>query len=276
MAWNRSSGAPKVAPKKSPSAMHGIVAGLVVVCALGGLCLWMFSGGDDAAKDKTAKGRGLIREVTPAAAPKTKPLKDATKKEPQLQQEKVVEPKIEKTEADDDELPPLPKNCVADFRVRKKDRKPLFDDPVQSQLQEFVVPGRDTPPPDRVTDQQALEACIYGVKFLETDTEEQRAIKESVKGLLDELRDWLKQGRHANEFFEKLYQRQEMEHETVQAAREGVMSVAEEGDAENTKDAMKAYNKYLQEKGLPPVKIFKLRHLESEIENEQLKEENKE
>ena len=69
MAWNRPSEAPKPAPKK-PSAMRGVVAGLVVVCALGGLCLWMFSGKDAAPKANVAKERGLIKEVTPAAAPK--------------------------------------------------------------------------------------------------------------------------------------------------------------------------------------------------------------
>ena len=68
MAWNRASDAPKVAPKKKPSAMRGIVAGLVTVCALGGLCLWMFSGGDDAPKAKPEKERGRIKEVTPAPA----------------------------------------------------------------------------------------------------------------------------------------------------------------------------------------------------------------
>ena len=68
MAWNRSSEAPKVAPKKSPSKMRGIVAGLVTVCALGGLCLWMFSGGEDAPKAKPDKERGRIKAVTPAVA----------------------------------------------------------------------------------------------------------------------------------------------------------------------------------------------------------------
>ena len=65
--WNKPSAANQPTVKKggakAPSKVKGIVAGLVTVCALGGLCLWMFSGGDDAAKDKTAKGRGRIKDV---------------------------------------------------------------------------------------------------------------------------------------------------------------------------------------------------------------------
>ena len=68
MAWNRSSGAPKVAPKKSPSAMHGIVAGAAVIVVLGTLCLWMFSSGGDAPKDGSDKERGRIKSVKPVAS----------------------------------------------------------------------------------------------------------------------------------------------------------------------------------------------------------------
>lgn len=69
MAWNKpSEGAAKPAPKK-PSAMRGILAGLVVVCALGGLCLWLFSGNDAAPKAKPEKERGRIKAVAPVAAP---------------------------------------------------------------------------------------------------------------------------------------------------------------------------------------------------------------
>ena len=72
MAWNRPSEAPKVAPKKSPSKMRGIVAGLVVV-ALASVCAVMFMGKGEKPVEKTTKGRGRIKEVTPDAAPKAKP-----------------------------------------------------------------------------------------------------------------------------------------------------------------------------------------------------------
>lgn len=70
--WNRSAANQPTAKKggaKVPSKVRGVVAGLVTVCALGGLCLWMFSGGEDAPKAKAEKERGRIKAVTPAAAP---------------------------------------------------------------------------------------------------------------------------------------------------------------------------------------------------------------
>ena len=64
--WNRpQQNAPKTTPKK-PNAMRGIVAGVVTVCALGGLCLWMFSGGEDAPKVKPERKEGRIKAVAPA------------------------------------------------------------------------------------------------------------------------------------------------------------------------------------------------------------------
>ena len=71
--WNRSTGnQPTKRDAKAPSKRKGLVAGLVTVIALGALCLWMFSGDEEAAASKK-KDRGLIKEVTPAAAPKAKP-----------------------------------------------------------------------------------------------------------------------------------------------------------------------------------------------------------
>ena len=81
--WNRSSAnQPKVTKKsgKKFSLLHGLIAGVVVV-VLGFAVLAIFSGGEDAPKAKAEKDRGLIKEVTPAAAPTNKVVKVA-KKEP--------------------------------------------------------------------------------------------------------------------------------------------------------------------------------------------------
>lgn len=55
--------------KKPPSKVKGIVAGLVTVCALGGLCLWLFSTGEADSRPLHTKDRGRIKEVAPARAP---------------------------------------------------------------------------------------------------------------------------------------------------------------------------------------------------------------
>ena len=68
--WNRGTSTPKPAPKK-PSAMRGVMAGLVVV-ALAVVCVVVFMGKGEKPVEKVEKGRGRIKEVTPAAAPKAK------------------------------------------------------------------------------------------------------------------------------------------------------------------------------------------------------------
>lgn len=267
MAWNKPSAAPKPQPKK-PSALRGIIAGAVVVCALGGLCIWMFSGGDDAPKAKSEKKPTRIAEVTPAPAPE--PQKEPTAKP---KHEKAAVPKTMpvKAVAGDDEEEPLPKNCVCDLRVKKGAKKPLFSNPVHAQLQEYIYPGRDVPPPDRVSDNDALMACIEGVKINPEDSEEDAAKKEAVKGLLVELKAWLKEGRHADDFFVQLQHRQEVEHEAVSAVKSEIRAAAEEGDVENTKTVIKTYNEFLEKKGLPPVRLKSLRHLENEMQEEESK-----
>ena len=108
--WNRPSAAPKVAPKKSPALKHGILAGVLVV-ALGGLCLWMFSGGDAAPRAKPAKDRGRIKEVAPAKAKKSaekapgepkaasKPMQEAEQDQPKFAQSKRDESKKPKRDS---------------------------------------------------------------------------------------------------------------------------------------------------------------------------------
>lgn len=84
--WNHpSANQPTVKKTKAPARWKGIAAGLAVTVSLVALCLWMFSGGDDAPKAKPDKGRGRIKEVTPASAPT-------------VETNKVVEAKIEETD----------------------------------------------------------------------------------------------------------------------------------------------------------------------------------
>lgn len=91
MGWNGSgSGStpqkPKVTAKK-PSSVRGIAAGSLV-CALAiGAYFVFFSGSDKPQAEQTAKERGRIKEVTPAAAPKAKP-KELTAEE----KEKLAHP----------------------------------------------------------------------------------------------------------------------------------------------------------------------------------------
>ena len=84
MAWNRSSAESAPVKKKggAPSSAKGILIGLAIAVPLVALCLWLFSGGDDAPKAKPDKERGRIKEVTPAPAPVAKAVAEGEKEPP--------------------------------------------------------------------------------------------------------------------------------------------------------------------------------------------------
>ena len=66
MAWNQSTGeAAKPQPKK-PSALRGIIAGVVCACLAAAVVLFVLSGKDAKPKVKAEKEAELIPEVKPA------------------------------------------------------------------------------------------------------------------------------------------------------------------------------------------------------------------
>ena len=79
MAWNRpSEGAAKPEPKK-PSAMRGVVAGLVVVAVAAAVALFMLKDKGSVTVKKAEKKPTKIKEVTPAPAPKSNAVAEVKK-----------------------------------------------------------------------------------------------------------------------------------------------------------------------------------------------------
>ena len=144
---------------------------------------------------------------------------------------------------------------ISSFRRKKNGRKPNFENYVQSELAHYVVPGRDMPPPDYISDEQALEAIETPVIYLEDDSAEVREEKQAVEDMLSELRKYMEAGGHADEYFQKLYARQELEGEAVQTVRREVRALLEEGKIDDAQETLIAFNEYLKSKGIPPVDI---------------------
>lgn len=255
MAWNRASEAPKVAPKK-PSAMRGVVAGLVTVCALGGLCLWMFSGGDDAPKAKTAKERGRIKEVTPAKAP-TNAVHEVKKAEPPKRPANWDQmSKIERAEWMRENRPPVRKTyTMQSISPKRPPVKPMFNHSVHTELAGYALPGRDVPPPWRFTDAQAREAIDTPIDYKFDDPMDVLEKKKAVEGMLIELKEYLDNGKHATDYFNDLAFRQSLEAETVRTVRNEVFGLMREGKYEDAKEALDIYNQHLQNNNIPPLRI---------------------
>ena len=157
----------------------------------------------------------------------------------------------------------LMRDVVSDLRVDISKRKPMFENAVQAELSNYTQPGRDIPPPDRVSDEEALKAADTPIKYGFDDPVEVLEQKKAVEDLLLEMKEYIRNGGHANDFFEKLQQRQEMEGEAVLQVRQNVYDLIEKGDNAAAQEALDAYNKYLQGKGIPPVRIKRLERIKA-------------
>lgn len=149
-------------------------------------------------------------------------------------------------------------DVVSDLRVDLSRAKPMFENTIHAELANYIQPGRDVPPPDRMSDEDALKAADTQIKYGFADPIEILEQKKAVEDLLLEMKTYIKNGGHANDFLEKLQQRQEMEGEAVSQVRRNVYELIEKGDDVAAQEALDTYNRYLQGKGIPPVRIKRL------------------
>lgn len=124
---------------------------------------------------------------------------------------------------------------------------------LQAQLAQYATPGQFVGTPDPFTDAEALEFCQIPVEFSVEDSEEVLAQKETVRQLQGELKEYIQNGGHANDYMMELMRRQDAEFETLQTVRQDVIKMCRDGQIREAEQALEAYNRYLADKGLPPV-----------------------
>ena len=262
--WNRPASNQLTVKKggaKAPSAIKGIIVGAIAV-AVGVACILMFSGGDDAPKAKPDKEHGRIKAVTPAPAPKAK--------EP---------PKIERRT--------LPDGRYMEYR----DGKPLWLFPRQPPTK--TVFTNDTAKSDRTFEQKVFKnaadahiavllntepgvamvgepesyyrnfdkqfkaAILEPIEIDPTDTDEVKALKESVIAAREELKSRMDAGEDVKKVmcdgFRELQElglyRLELEREINKLAKDGDFS------HKDLDDLLGAANKMLEERGAKPLKM---------------------
>ena len=192
---------------KAPSKVKGIVAGLVTVCALGGLCLWMFSGGDDVAKVKADKERGRIKEVAPAVAPKAA-AEPASVKEEKPEGPKVFKSKYSsRTFKSEAEMLDWEEKNVSHPGL-KTGKKPMPTvNLVESEIHLIVnaKPGQPylpTPFPKNF-DKMMQEALLHKMEIEEDDTPEMIEGKQRIEEAKKVLRAELKKGKDLRQVLEE-------------------------------------------------------------------------
>ena len=240
---------------------------LVVLVALAGGALWWWLLGHEVVvpDDGPKKPSSFAKEVKPAVAPKPLPATNEPPKYvptplPADWKDMTKAERAEWRKEDAKRNPPPPKPVPTMFSAsslrRKKDAPPpTFNNQIHADLACYLQAGRDIPPPSRITDAEALAAADMKIKYYDSDSDAVLEEKKAVEEMLVEMKEYIQQGGHANDYFQKLAQRQEMEAEAVSETRRNVRSLIKEGRMEDAKAALEAYNAYLKEKGVPPVRI---------------------
>lgn len=262
--WNRPSATPKAAQKKSPALKHGILA-VALVVALGGLCLWMFSGGD-ADGELAAKRRGRIKEVAPAKAPKA-PAPAS------IRRAKPAPTSLAKPSAPPKPKEPVVISCTTNGTIvrtliRKPDgkthlkrrdlREPTFNNGSDQLLAmaAAVVPGEDAPPMPITpsVDKEFMESLKQDIVIKDDDPESVKQMKENVIDFRNQMIELVKDGGSVEDVLRKHQQMLQDSAEFRNSANLALRQLMEEdSDIEVAKEYVRKVNELLAEKGIKPL-----------------------
>ena len=249
--------------------LKGLVAGAIVVVGAAVAAWWIF-GGKPAPVREGADGTvgRLIKEVKPAAG---------GGEVPRPQEEKRAEPAKPSMEKDKDGYYHFVDADGIERRTKSRlvmaallSDKPgvqaphLAPDPnvpsryrndLQCELAQFMRPGRAVDISQHYSNKEALRMATESLEYAFDDPETVLNEKKFVEDTCRELVDYIKNGGQADDFLARLCARQDMEREAIQTTRSEVLKLCREGKREDAEAALAAYNKYLGEKGIPPMKM---------------------
>lgn len=261
MAWNKPSTEnqqQKTPNVKAPSAKRGIIAVAAVVVALGALSLWMFSGNDGEDAASTKKDRGLIKEVTPSVMPKAEAKPAAPELSPRERQLKEILDRYgdnipDNLKATVEYLKHPPVQSFHPMRTKADIFKCRSDRQIAAML--MITPGDwmlRKPTYDEMFDSDFEASLNEKIEFEDSDTDEQRELKEAVIATREDLAKKLKFGIKPSDIMnseaDSLYQlgnyRRDLQNEITK------ISSDENVSDEDVRDLVSAANQMLKSKGL--------------------------
>ena len=283
MGWNRPSEEKKVEGKGRQwnGRLKGLIAGAIVVVGAAVAAWWIFGDGPAPVRegaDGTMKG--LIREAKPAERPKLAEKPEQKEKPEQVEVTIHGEKKLVDVKADDGYFymkypsgrtvrtrnPYLIKAMqeqAARFdpsQIPEPDPnapKPRYKTPALCVLAQYAIPGGESSPPGPMTDRECVGILEEKIEIEPDDTDQIIEEKEYLVELQAEYREHMKNGGRAEEFFQRAYERQQLEAEAINTARKEVRTLAQEGHEEDAVRALETYNKYLESRGIKPIKQTK-------------------
>lgn len=156
-------------------------------------------------------------------------------------------------------------NRVEGVDMNSRVPPPVFSNLTQEAMAPYLELGADVIPIDRISDEEARIAIDTPIDFKYDDPDELLEKKQGVKEMLEELKQFMNDGGHAQEYFDRLASRQALELEAMDEVRNQVRKLEKEGDVEGAKEALEVYNKYLEGKGLPRIHM-RIRNKQPQIE----------
>lgn len=245
--WNKPSGAAKPVQKK-PSALRGIVAGLVViVLALAGA--WYFLGDSLTSTEPKAKKTKTIKEVKPVKVAPEKPTVEKPVKSSPLNDAVAKVKPIEKT--------PITKRVLTEEEWYALTNRPFNAGVEQLMSWVFTVTPGDVPmpvPPISKEDRKNLAAILLTpLKINEKDSEKLAKCKEQVELAKKEMADYIVQGGDPDDFmqyyFKELKRAYDYRFEILKQARQ----IYNSEDRQLTKDFCEKMNENLRAEGIKEI-----------------------
>lgn len=147
-----------------------------------------------------------------------------------------------------DKRPIVEEDKVAEVRLSR------YSNRLHQELAKYAHPGMNCDTPDGIDDKMALELCEEKIKYNFDDSDEVLAEKKAIENMVEELKEYMANGGHAQQYFMELMERQDAEYEAMQTAKKHITELCKNGDVELAQEALDRYNAYLNSKGLPEVK----------------------
>lgn len=250
--WNKPSAANQPEVKKgtkSPSVFRGIVVGAIAVL-LGALCIWLFSGGDDAPKAKPDKAR-RIKEVAPAKAPKARPepVKGEPVEEPEtnkyseLWKKLGVKPQIKVREISPEEWYRLTNRT---FRTGLEQTMSIM---FSTEPGDMVLP----PFPMSDEDKKDIVAILISKNEVTDKDDEMTALcKQQVDRAKKEMAKYIGEGGDPEGFLQYYFEELRLAFDKRNDAMEQLRETKEE-DPELAEELRQEINKKFEEDGIKPI-----------------------
>lgn len=269
MSWNRPTDADNAKrparSAKAPSAVRGIVAGLVIAAALGAVLYFLFDTQPETPVEReTVKERGKLKEVAPAAVPKSVAKEVVAEKVEKPKEKEITLPTYR------DERGILRYEGGARVPGQRPTAKPLnihahkpqiFKHPAEEHISWMLEMQLGEPV---IGDMQYGEAFVKSFKeslnepieFFETDDDYTRDLKQAVIDTKKELQERMKKGEDVakimNDAMDEYRRLGRFKHD-LQVQLLEIRNDTETYSDQDVQDFTAAANEMLKKEGLPPL-----------------------